>query len=56
VQHSTTSDTDQPVNHQLQEPNVSSSEDREIPDKGTVPESSLDELLKVMEYVQRSRQ
>ncbi|CAD6336339.1 unnamed protein product [Miscanthus lutarioriparius] len=50
VQHPTASDTDQPVDHQLQEPNASSSEDREIPEKGTVvPESSLDELLKVME-------
>lgn len=50
--HLTASDSDhQPVDHQLQaEPNVSSSEDREIiPEKGTAPESSLDELLKVME-------
>ncbi|AQL04474.1 C2 and GRAM domain-containing protein [Zea mays] len=51
VQHSVASDTtDHPVvDRQLQEPNASSSEDREIPERVTVPEPSLDELLKVME-------
>ncbi|KAJ1260028.1 hypothetical protein BS78_10G200800 [Paspalum vaginatum] len=46
--HSTTSDTE--LVDQFQEPKVSSLEDHEIPDsKGIIPESTLDELLKVME-------
>ncbi|CAN6220845.1 unnamed protein product [Urochloa humidicola] len=46
--HSTASETD-PVADQIQEPKVSSSDDRENPEKGTTPEASLDELLKIME-------
>nr|CAB3470823.1 unnamed protein product [Digitaria exilis] len=45
--HSITSDNE-PVD-QLQEPKVSSSEDCENPEKATTSESSLDELLKIME-------
>lgn len=45
--HLTTSETDSV--DQFQEPKVSSSEDHENPEKGTASESSLDELLKIME-------
>ncbi|KAG2612722.1 hypothetical protein PVAP13_4KG321500 [Panicum virgatum] len=45
--HSTTSETESI--EQFQEPKVNSSEVRENPEKSTTSESSLDELLKIME-------